>query len=70
MTLPETTSVVARPAWARFLRRQSGEHVGPPTEDEQRDAIRILEEEHAGTRPPFRLDDLVIEAERILDESL
>lgn len=54
-------SIRPRPLWKRTLLRKSGQLPGPPTEDEIRDAIRVLEE--GGCQ-----DDLYIEAEHLLAE--
>lgn len=58
-----TTRIVARPVWARRERRLTGEPIGPPTEEEKQDAIRVLE---AGIRHPL---SLYAEAERIMAET-
>ena len=60
--IPDTTSIRPRPLWERCLLRQRGELPGPPTEEEKRDAIRVLEE---GAVVP---DELYIEAERLFVE--
>lgn len=58
-----TTRIVARPVWARRERRLTGEPIGPPTEEEKQDAIRVLE---AGIRYP---QSMYAEAERIMAET-
>lgn len=59
--IPPTASMRPRPIMYRLALRNIGVEPGPPTEDEKRDAIRILEQ---GGYP----DGLLIEAERLLAE--
>lgn len=63
--LPITTKVEMRPVYARVLRFQRGEKLGPPTDEEKHDAIRLLTEgpQH------HHVDSLSVEALRILDEA-
>ena len=65
--LPESTRLVERPVFARLGRRLRGEELGPVTNGEKSDAIRVLQ---AGpqTEDP-RDDDLYVEAERIIEEA-
>lgn len=66
MDLPRTEAAQPRPVWRRHLQRttRSFEEMEPPTEDEKRDAIKVLRDErNAGT--PGLWD----EAHRILDEA-
>ena len=64
-TLPVSDKITPRPVWARQQRRRRGEPVGPITEEEKRDAIRVLEE-HDEIGTPTALS---LEAFRILDEA-
>lgn len=46
MNVPRTTRMNARPVWQRHLRRahSNTQPLPPPTEEEQQDAIRVLED--------------------------
>lgn len=71
--LPESTSIVPRPVWARYLRRVAGYVVTIPTEEEKHDAILVLQLETAGAfdaiATPAAATALHIEAQRILDDA-
>jgi hypothetical protein len=60
LALPPTTQMRPRPIAERYFARMRGERLGPPSEREKADAIRILKVGHA--------DVLYVEAERLLDE--
>lgn len=64
-----TTNLKPRPVWARCLERtrRNTRPMDPPTEAEQRDAIRVLEEAYG--LGMFTPDALLEEAERIFEES-
>lgn len=65
MDLPVSTSMRPRPVWARMNRRiSSSDRLGPPTEAEMQDAIRVLEDADNQFYAPL----LYLEAERILFE--
>lgn len=66
MDLPRTKALVPRPVWKRHLRRSllNFEQLGAPTEDEKRDAIKVLRDPDNSGVP-----GLWIEAHRILDEA-
>ena len=59
--IPVTDSIPRRPVYERFLLRKHCLPLEPPSEEEKRDAIRILAD-------PWE-DDLTEEALRILDEA-
>lgn len=64
--LPISKSMTMRPVWKRRQRRAYlHEMPGPPTEEEKRDAIRVLEDERNQTYAPA----LYAEAEMILHEA-
>ena len=67
VALPISTRLQERPVFARLGRRLRGEDLGPVTNGEKSDAIRVLQ---AGpqTEDP-RDDDLYVEAERIIEEA-
>ena len=61
--IPETDKLTRRPVYERYLRRRHHMPLGAPTEDEKRDAIRVLEQSY------LWIDDITEEAFRILDEA-
>ena len=65
---PVTDKIRPRPTYARYVARRlwrlgNGPPLPPPTEDEKRDAVRILGE------PFMWADEVSDEAQRILDEA-
>lgn len=58
--MPPTDKIQRRPVYERYLRRKHHMPLAPPTDEERRDAIRILHDTWE--------DDLTVEALRILDE--
>ena len=64
--LPQTTHFRARPMMTRLQRRWAGREVGPPTDEERADAIKVLAEGFFADKPGH--DPLYAEAERMLDE--
>lgn len=69
--IPESTSIKARPVWARYLRRKAVKAatagfdpvtMAPPTEAEKHDAILVLWSYLVG-------DAMHVEAQRIMDEA-
>lgn len=66
MDLPKTDAINPRPVWARHLQRtlRSFEEMNAPTEDEKRDAIKVLADVSNSHVP-----GLWNEAHRILDEA-
>lgn len=61
--ISETTTMRPRPVWARYLRRQAGRPVGPPTEEEKQDALVVL-----SWPEPLAFDALDVEALRVMDD--
>ena len=65
--LPVSTSIVMRPVWKRRQRRTYGANpLPPPTDDEKRDAIRVL------SLPDAMLAEMPavhIEAQTIMEEA-
>lgn len=60
MSIPETDRIKPRPVRARYLRRQAGLPVGPPTEAEKQDAIAVLRD-----FPTWeKLDEMLLEVGR------
>lgn len=67
MNIPVSTSIVPRPVWARWLRRQEFGVLGyPPTDAEKHDAILVLRDYADDDGPRM---SLVREAQRIMDEA-
>lgn len=66
MKIPATSRLQARPVWRRHLRRTllNTARLPPPTEEEKRDAIRVLSEPLNEVIP-----GLWEEATRIFDEA-
>lgn len=65
--LPETTVIRARPVYARFLKRMEFLPMDPPTDEEMRDAIKVMKELHPAV---LEIDDVLLaEAERIFIEA-
>ena len=68
--LPGPSRIEARPVWARHLRRVKGGEIGPPTEEEKRDAIEVLRDDWDGTGGwPGVAQALLTEAQRIFEEA-
>ncbi len=60
--LPITQKLMARPVWRRSLRRAllNTEELGPPTDEERYDAIRVLEDTMNATLPALWLEAQLI----------
>lgn len=61
--IPETDKMPRRPVYDRYLRRRHHMPLGPPSEPEKQDAIRVLEQSY------LWIDEITEEAFRILDEA-
>lgn len=73
--IPPTTSMRRRPVYARWIRRETGVSLLPPSDEEKADAIIILRDyeewlEKTERTLGYKIEDPVFEeAQRILDEA-